>query len=248
MTAYICDQKMYNRMLVCANAYFANVNYFNQIKASCAFNSKDKIYINSYQRTKYWQKNYDNVFNMIFHQHEMSTIPSDDEERTLLEWWAYEFGNEYIKIKMGYLGSRVQEVCLIGKANIEYFLPQQFVLENKTTTFKKWKENMPKLEMLARRLTIEERINLYKEEVVIDEEEVVIGKEEVVIGEEEVVIGKEEVVIDEEEVVIVVETIKATIKKLLEEMKMYNKHTNVAANYMLVSVPSKTDGNIPVVA
>lgn len=97
-------------------------------------------------------------------------VPLDTEERTLLEWWDYEFGNSKIEMPVGILAERLEvHPPLAYKVNIDYFLPRDFVTKNPVTTFAKWKANLPTLEQLARKVTLHHRAGLIDIPVTDDE-------------------------------------------------------------------------------
>lgn len=85
-------------------------------------------------------------------------IPYDNEERTILDWWIFEFDNNYRKLTIGYLAERIEVNSILGKHTVEYFLPQDFVVTNKIITYQKWKENLPIMHNLSRNVTIEYRL------------------------------------------------------------------------------------------
>ena len=115
------------------------------------------------------------------------TIPEDGEERSVTEWWYYTFGTGYSQPLGGRLTERREFCPFLGNHYVEYFLPSNEVTEDKIMTYGQWKKYMKVMELLARNITIADRLGYvevdhvadFKYETLDDKEEELIEVEEI---------------------------------------------------------------------
>ena len=114
-------------------------------------------------------------------------IPEDDEERSVTEWWYYTFGSGYTQPLGGRLTERREFCPFLGNHYVEYFLPSNEVKEDKIMTYGQWKKYMKVMELLARNITIADRLGYvevkptanFKYDTLDDKEEELIEVEEI---------------------------------------------------------------------
>lgn len=88
-------------------------------------------------------------------------VPADTEQRSLTEWWDYEFGTGYYKLELGYLAEKLEcHPQVEFRHNVDYFLPNEYIAVNKIISYQKWKESLPGFEQLGRKVTLYHRYGL----------------------------------------------------------------------------------------
>jgi hypothetical protein len=163
-------------------------------------------------------------------------IIDDNEERTVLDWWKFEFGENYRKMAIGHLSERIEVDNILGRHTVEYFLPQDFVVANKITTYKKWKENLPILHNLSRKVTMEYRVGKIVEPLVFtpqkENKEITLMKDVVPINKEIMIpTNKEIMILTNKEII---KDVIPTNKEITKDVIPTNKEIMVPTNKKII--------------